>query len=400
MVDVNVRVTDKAGNATSRVVNIAIKPSTPGGGSILPYLDMPGDQIVRLRPGTYTAGDFTKTRPATTGPLKGWLVLVAEEPGSVVLDLAPPDAFLPSAVRGLYNGNGRLVLRGAQRLVLGDVKCINGQWRIMGDGADIATWYVSHEFPSEQWFTYGADPAHPQVGNYYPGPRTFDQLKGRNVTLAGSTFGKTGTALSAGGSRSLTIQGSTFHGPYTDRDAQGRSLDPDDVCHPDCFAAYSGHTDNLALLDSSLKGRWGAWDGRMNWDSHEWYVGGPVHVRYERVWNDCSQHNQGFTFAQFNANAAPNYGVQGTMKDIRCWASSANTAPLYRIDYLTDGPSAYHTDRPPTVNKQPTRINVTEQNVVYGSAPSGGLTSPQNPATLWRAAWPIESLADYFGWLV
>jgi hypothetical protein len=358
--------------------------------SILPFLDLPGDQVVTVPPGTYSAGIFSKTRPLTTGPYRGALVLVAEAPGSVVLDLAPPDAYLPSAVRGMYDGNGRMVLEsGAQRLILVGFKHINGQCRVSPGASELAWWYPHWEFPTERWFEFG--------NTYYPGPRTFDQCKGLNMTLAGATFGKTGTAFIGAFSRNLKVQGSTFHGPFTDKGPNGEILDPNDVVHPDCFAAYSGRTQGLKLYDSSLMGRWGLWDGRRNNETDPVYAGRSTGADYQRVWNHCSQHNQGFTFAQFaNASFAPNYGVIGTMKDIRCWGSNNGSE---RIDYYTDGPTSHHSDRVQNgFNRQPSRISVVETNVLYGpsAAPSGGLSNPNNPATLWRAAHPYESWRDYF----
>jgi hypothetical protein len=354
--------------------------------SILSYLDLPGDQVVTVPSGTYTAGEISKTRSATSGPYKGWLVLKAESPGSVVLDLAPPDASLPLAIRGTYNGNGRMVFAsGAQRVLMCGFKHINGQCRVGGGASEIAWWYPHFEFPTERWFEFG--------NSYYPGPRTFDQCKGLNLTMAGATFGKTGTGLIADHSRNLKLQGCRFHGPFTDKGPNGEILDPNDVVHPDCFAAYSGRTKDLKLYDSSLMGRWGVWDGRRNNETDPVWAGRATGLDYQRVWNECSSSNQGFTFGQLaNASFAPEYGIAGAMRDIRCWGGSRP-----RIDYYTTGASTFRTTGPPTINQEPARINVTETNVIYGTVPSGGLASAQNPATLWRGAWPYEAWSAYFG---
>jgi hypothetical protein len=86
--DVTVTVRDTAGSSTSRVVNIALRPP-PSGGSILPYLSAPGDQVIVVPNGTYTSGVLDAVtapgikHPATSGDLGGYLVLRAETPGGV-----------------------------------------------------------------------------------------------------------------------------------------------------------------------------------------------------------------------------------------------------------------------------------------------------------------------------
>src|SRR5581483_2954235 len=49
------------------------------GNDIGQYIALQGDQAVTVPNGTYTAGDVAAPHPETSGPYKGWLVLVAEK---------------------------------------------------------------------------------------------------------------------------------------------------------------------------------------------------------------------------------------------------------------------------------------------------------------------------------
>ena len=48
----------------------------------------PGDEVVVVPDGKYTVGEIKAPHPETHGPLRGWLVLVAQTRGQVVVDLA------------------------------------------------------------------------------------------------------------------------------------------------------------------------------------------------------------------------------------------------------------------------------------------------------------------------
>src|SRR5437762_246831 len=58
------------------------------GHDITKYISLAGDQAVVVPNGTYAPGTVTTAHPETSGPYKGWLVLVAESPGDVVVDLS------------------------------------------------------------------------------------------------------------------------------------------------------------------------------------------------------------------------------------------------------------------------------------------------------------------------
>src|SRR5438105_1148293 len=85
-----------------------VRASRPPSGSITDLAKMPGDHAVIVPKGTYTAGEVTAVHPATGGPLKGWLVLLAESPGDVVIDQSPPGTVVDQHL----NAHGDLVIKG------------------------------------------------------------------------------------------------------------------------------------------------------------------------------------------------------------------------------------------------------------------------------------------------
>ena len=70
------------------------------------------------------------------GPLKGWLVLVAETPHGVVVDLS-------SGMLNLYPTTSRIMFVG--------FKFINGMVKITG-ADNIRFWYTEHTFPVAEWY--------------------------------------------------------------------------------------------------------------------------------------------------------------------------------------------------------------------------------------------------------
>ena len=100
------------------------------------YLRLPGDQVVEVPDGTYTGGNVTAPHPQTAGPLKGWLVLVAENPHGVVVDLS-------SGMLNLYPTTSRIMFVG--------FKFTNGMVKVTG-ADNIRFWYTEHTFPASEWY--------------------------------------------------------------------------------------------------------------------------------------------------------------------------------------------------------------------------------------------------------
>src|SRR5262245_59711564 len=83
--------------------------STPAAGSVSPsvtdYLTRSGDQVVTVPNGTYSGGTGSAPHPATNGPYRGWLVLVAQSPRGVVVDMSQKPLVLD-------NGTSRVLFVG------------------------------------------------------------------------------------------------------------------------------------------------------------------------------------------------------------------------------------------------------------------------------------------------
>src|SRR3954452_1150390 len=55
---------------------------------ITSYITRAGDQVVVVPNGTYAGGSVVAGHSATSGPYKGWLVLVSQSPQGAVIDLS------------------------------------------------------------------------------------------------------------------------------------------------------------------------------------------------------------------------------------------------------------------------------------------------------------------------
>ena len=102
--------------------------------SITEYISRAGDQVVTVPNGTYSGGTVTAPHAATSGPYKGWLVLVAQSRGGVVVDLTYDHLTLEA---------------GTSRVLFVGFKFINGTVTVRAD--DVAFWYTEHTFPIEEW---------------------------------------------------------------------------------------------------------------------------------------------------------------------------------------------------------------------------------------------------------
>src|SRR3954466_3258683 len=85
----------------SRPAHAATTPT-----SLTEFVGLPGDQVVVVPNGTYKGGGTVNApHPATDGPYKGWLVLVAQSKGGVTIDMTTSNLTLgPTTNRGLFVG--------------------------------------------------------------------------------------------------------------------------------------------------------------------------------------------------------------------------------------------------------------------------------------------------------
>ena len=105
------------------------------GGDLGAYIRRPGDQMVVVPDGRYTVGDVTAPHPETHGPLRGWLVLVAQTRQQVVVDLADTSFVLHA---------------GTSRVMFVGMRFINGTVSVRG-ADDIVFWYTDHSFDPHVW---------------------------------------------------------------------------------------------------------------------------------------------------------------------------------------------------------------------------------------------------------
>lgn len=147
-------------------------PPPPPGGYLGPdlrtYMAQPGDQVYVIPNGTYTAGQLSSAHQhaGTGGPYKGWLILQAQTPGGVTVDLSGGNPYVASkaAMTILNAGDYRIMFVG-MKFVNGGVFFVHGVNRLRW-------WYCTHTFPVTEWVRQfiaagGKDPLG-TVGSYGP----------------------------------------------------------------------------------------------------------------------------------------------------------------------------------------------------------------------------------------
>ena len=122
--------------STTSTTSVTVPAPVSRGSDIRSYLRLRGDQVVVVPDGTYTGGNVTAPHPATGGPLKGWLVLVAQHPHGVVVDLS-------SGMLNLYPTTSRIMFVG--------FKFVNGVVKMQAVD-NIRFWYCEHTFPAAEWY--------------------------------------------------------------------------------------------------------------------------------------------------------------------------------------------------------------------------------------------------------
>jgi hypothetical protein len=311
------------------------------GSDIRNYIKQPGDRVVVVPNGTYTAGKVTAPHAATSGKYKGWLVLKAQSKGGVVVNSGPASLELDSKT---------------SRVLFVGFTFRNGPVTV--SGPDIAFWYTDHSFPADVW--------HTQQHEKYHSPDTLHVYSSSSVNDAfyGVDIHDTGDAIDVTSSVNLKLQGVKIW------NLSDMGLDPSDKCHPDAIDAVGGRTKNLTVLDTWIKGRVMLIDA-----NGAGTAGGPVQAaQFKDTWVSNSP-SAGFTFTA-RKNAAP-WGVFGTRTNVRSWGHNNGKD---RID-IVDGRQYY------TGNTKPSRVNVVDNGIIK-SAPSD---LSQNPADLWRLQHPYDN---------
>jgi hypothetical protein len=324
------------------------------GSDIRSYIKQPGDRVVIVPNGTYTGGTVSAPHVATAGAYKGWLVLKAQSPQGVVVDLSRAPLILDSST---------------SRVLFVGFKFAKGSVELHGQ--NIALWYTDHTFPASEWVKQAPNKSRPE-GGLYRAPRTLylDEWTTKNVKIYGADFHDTGSGVLISKSTDVTLQG--IH----EWNLSDMGLDPQDVVHPDAIGGVGGSTTRFTVKDSWIQGRIMLIDANGSGTT-----GGPHQgLRFENMWVSNSP-SSGFTFTS-RKDAAP-WGVFGSRVNVRSWGHNNGKD---RID-IVDGRQYY------TANTKPAKVNVADSGIVK-TAPSD---LSRSPAALWRAAHPYDSWMQAIG---
>ena len=331
------------------------------GADIARFLKLPGDQVVTVPDGTYTAGAVSAPHKATGGRFKGWLVLVAQTRGGVVVDQSPPG----TAIGSNLTAGGDLVLESdSSRVLLVGFRFVNGSVHVQGQ--HIGFWYTDHSFPAKVW---AAEPGHPS-GQYHRAPRPVYLDSGSaDIRIYGSDLHDTGTALFIrDGVHDVTVSGVHIF----DLTDGGRALDPNDVIHPDGIAMVAGAVDNVNITDSWIRPGEGAGanDGIVPEDPY-----GPIKdLKLANLWISDVVNGGGINMA----SSVSGHGIFGTMSNVRLWNNG------WDRNEAVDG-----VNNTTTPNWKPNRIKFATSGFVTGAPPAGSI----DPATAWRQTHPYTSWA-------
>jgi hypothetical protein len=205
----------------------------PRSSNIVDFIAMHGDQVVVVPNGTYRSGDVDVAHPATSGPYKGWLVLVAQSPHGAVIDMRDAPLHLGA---------------NASRVLFVGFKFVNGSLSV--DGNHIWFWHTDHSFPLSAWQAEGPS-GHPEAGLYRsPDAVHVYASTSYDVRFYGSDVHDACDGFDISNSRATMLQGVHVWNTYG-----GGSADPADTCHDDAIDGVQGNSKNLTVLDSWLQGR-------------------------------------------------------------------------------------------------------------------------------------------------
>jgi hypothetical protein len=327
--------------------------------SINEFLTMPGDQVVTVPDGTYSADDVVAPHEETNGHYRGWLILVAEHQGGVVVDLSTA----PNRQFALREGTSRIAFIG--------FSFRDGV--IRNEAQHLRFWYCDHQDPDYEYLDAKRET-----------PRMFQTFDtGTDLALYGSDFhNAVATPVYFGSLASnVTIQGVRIF----DIDPKfGDVLDP--MSHIVPMGSPPGSHEHFQILDTYLEGYYTLWGTQF---------GSIDDMTWQNIW-------YGFGYpSPFLLQASPGYRIVGaTRVNWQIFGPEAelskngNDPYIYVDDEEYSGAEAFeHEDR----------VDITDTNVNYGYPPgvsdeASAQNSPQNPAALWRAAHPYDTWRSFFGW--
>jgi hypothetical protein len=321
---------------TDGMLTAAPNQSQPQSTSIVDFLTRPGDQVVTVPDGTYSAGLVSAPHPATDGQFGGWLILQAETQHGVTVtgDLTLD----PNTSRVLFVG----------------FRFENA--RVLVQGEEIAFWYTDHVYPDVDWYAAGRPVPH-QFRMWHPAT---------TIWLLGSDFHDgVATPIRMSGVSDIYLRGVAV---YDINEPDGS--DPEDQVHLDVIGLTGGATSNVSVGQSYFRG------GRL---THSTDHGDVVGITYRHVW-----YTEAFG-AAFQYHATNGFRIVGGVREnVRSWGHLGEV-PRDRIDSVEG-------DRVP-VGSRPDRVDVTDEGVIIDAPPDGAI----DPATSWRQRHPYDSWPEYFG---
>jgi hypothetical protein len=310
------------------------------GNDLANYVRLPGNQVVVVPDGWYKVGSsISAPHAATSGALKGWLVLKAQTRNGVVVDLSRTPLTLDGST---------------SHVLFVGFKFVNGP--IFANGSDIAFWYTDHSFPANVWAGQG--------GRYNSADTVHAYAPSSNrVEFYGSDLHDTGDAIDVSNSNGTRLEGvKTWN-------LSDMGVDPQDRIHADAIDGVGGNITSLRVVDSWIK-------GRVILEDYNGRTGGPnTDIRIVDSWVSNSP-SSGFIFT-----AAKPSGPRGLFGELVNVRSFSNKNGYGRID-IVDGRQYY------SPNSYPSRVNIVHSG--YSTTPPAA--GETNPADVWRAAH------DYDGW--
>ncbi len=180
------------------------------------YVSMRGDQVVVVPNGVYRGADVNAGHPRTNGPLKGWLVLVAQSPQGAVVDLR-------SQPLNLGAGTSRVMFVG--------FKFVNGSVTV--DGDHIWFWRTDHTFGSPNGKYLTPDGVHVYASS------------ANDVRFYGSDIHKVCDGIDISNSHNVLLEGVHIWDTYA-------SAAP---CHDDAIDGVQGDVQNFTVRSSWIEGR-------------------------------------------------------------------------------------------------------------------------------------------------
>jgi hypothetical protein len=371
------------------VANQPLAPPLDLGTNLSRYLTLPGDQVVTLRDGTYTAGTVTAAHPETSGPYKGWLVLAAQSPHKVIVDMT----------------NSPLTLDlGSSRVLFVGITFTNGTINVKGD--DIAFWYTEHTFPIEDW-----NSQFKAAGGNSNALKTMANGTPKAIWIGNETNGRT--------MNRTEILGADVHdvgddGVYVDK-SQGAVVAGTRIWNIDKKDFDPGYNPWNPGLKALMHNDGVQIPGSVyNFTMQDSYVGQTITVggdnasaaglNWDNLWV-ARADGAGMVFYSNN-----DHPVAGDMKSVRAWSNGFKQDPYdpgwdqLRVDIVNGSQVTWPKSLNSSMLKVTSDSSDTNQDPPSGIAMKDGrmidqsqaLDSPDNPANVWRASHPYDSWRTFF----